>query len=56
MQISGDMVMYYFTEGNYAIKASEIQDYRYKFTQNPSTDEDIYTQLTQTGNIRFELK
>ncbi|MBM3920571.1 MAG: hypothetical protein FJ347_05005 [Sphingomonadales bacterium] len=56
MQISGDMLLYYFTEGNYAIKASKIMDYRYKYLQSPSTDEDIYTQLTKTGNIIFELK
>lgn len=55
-QISGDMLMYYFTEGNYASKATEIQDLRYKFTQSPATDEDIYMQLTQYRNIRFELK
>lgn len=56
LQISGDMLSYYFNEGNYAIKAAQIMDYRYKYTQSPYTDEDIYAQLAQTGNIRFELK
>jgi peptidyl-prolyl cis-trans isomerase D len=56
LQISGDMANYFFTERSYALKASEIRDYRYKYSQGPLTDEEIYTQLTQTNNIKFELK